>query len=218
MIRVLLADDEAMVRAGVRAILDTDPGIEVVAEAADGREAVELARAHQPDVVLLDIRMPRLDGLTAAAELRQAMPEVAVVMLTTFDEDEYVARALGEGANGFLLKAADPRELLIGVRAAAEGAAYLSPRIAHRVVADLRGGRLTRYDRARKRVGALTGREREVLALVGEGLSNQDIARRLTVTEGTVKAHVSAILQRLEVANRVQAAILAYEAGLTTAR
>ncbi|MEV1113668.1 response regulator transcription factor [Actinosynnema sp. NPDC049800] len=218
MIRVLLADDEAMVRAGVRAILDTDPGIEVVAEAVDGREAVELTRAHQPDVVLLDIRMPRLDGLAAAAELRQAMPEVAVVMLTTFDEDEYVARALGEGANGFLLKAADPRELLIGVRAAAEGAAYLSPRIAHRVVADLRGGRLTRYDQARKRVDALTGREREVLALVGEGLSNQDIARCLTVAEGTVKAHVSAILQRLEVTNRVQAAILAYEAGLTTAR
>ena len=218
MIRVLLADDEAMVRAGVRAILDTDPGIEVVAEAADGREAVDLAIDHRPDVALLDIRMPRLDGLAAAAELRQAVPEVAVVMLTTFDEDEYVARALGEGANGFLLKAADPRELLIGVRAAAEGAAYLSPKIAHRVVADLRGGRLTRYDQARKRVATLTGREREVLALVGEGLSNQDIARRLTVAEGTVKAHVSAILQRLEVTNRVQAAILAYEAALTTAR
>ncbi|ROP36981.1 response regulator [Saccharothrix texasensis] len=218
MIRVLLADDEAMVRAGVRAILDTDPGIEVVAEAVDGREAVELARAHQPDVVLLDIRMPRLDGLSAAAELRHAMPDVAVVMLTTFDEDEYVARALGEGADGFLLKASDPRELLIGVHAVAEGAAYLSPRIARRVVADLRGGRLTRHDHARKRVAVLTGREREVLALVGEGLSNQDIARRLTVTEGTVKAHVSAILHRLDVTNRVQAAILAYEAGLTTAR
>ena len=218
MIRVLLADDEAMVRAGVKAILGTDPDVDVVAEAADGREAVELARVHQPDVALLDIRMPRLDGLSAAAELRRTAPGVAVVMLTTFDEDEYVARALGEGANGFLLKAADPRELLIGVRAAAEGAAYLSPRIAHRVVADLRGGRLTRYDQARKRVDTLTGREREVLALVGEGLSNQDIARRLTVTEGTVKAHVSAIFQRLEVANRVQAAILAYEAGLTTAR
>ncbi len=218
MIRVLLADDEAMVRAGVKAILDTDPGIEVVAEAADGREAVELAGAHRPDVVLLDIRMPRLDGLAAAAELRRAVPDVAVVMLTTFGEDEYVARALGGGASGFLLKAADPRELLIGVRAAAEGAAYLSPKIAHRVVADLGGGRLARYDQARKRVAALTRRERAVLALVGEGLSNQDVARRLTITEGTVKAHVSAILQRLEVANRVQAAILAYEAGLTSAR
>ncbi|TQM79731.1 LuxR family two component transcriptional regulator [Saccharothrix saharensis] len=218
MIRVLLADDEAMVRAGVKAILDTDPGIDVVAEAVDGREAVELARVHRPDVALLDIRMPRLDGLAAAAELRRAAPDVAVVMLTTFDEDEYVARALGEGANGFLLKAADPRELLIGVRAVADGAAYLSPRIALRVVADLRGGRLTRHDDARHRVAALTGREREVLALVGEGLSNQEIARRLTLVEGTVKAHVSAILHRLDVANRVQAAIVAYEAGLTTAR
>ncbi|MFJ6673091.1 response regulator [Actinosynnema sp. NPDC091369] len=218
MIRVLLADDEAMVRAGVRAILDTDPDVDVVAEAADGREAVELARAHQPDVALLDIRMPRLDGLSAAAELRRTAPDVAVVMLTTFDEDEYVARALGEGANGFLLKAADPRELLIGVRAVAAGAAYLSPKIAQRVVADLRGGRLTRHEQARKRVGVLTGREREVLALVGEGLSNQEIARRLSLVEGTVKAHVSAILHRLDVANRVQAAIVAYEAGLTTAR
>ncbi|MFD0207410.1 MULTISPECIES: response regulator [Saccharothrix] len=216
MIRVLLADDEAMVRAGVKAILDTDPGIEVIAEAADGQEAVELARVHQPDVALLDIRMPRLDGLAAAAELRRSVPDVAIVMLTTFDEDEYVARALGEGADGFLLKAADPRELLIGVRAAADGAAYLSPKIARRVVADLRGGRLTRHDHARQRVAALTGRERDVLALVGEGLSNQDIARRLAVAEGTVKAHVSAILQRLEVTNRVQAAIVAYDAGLTT--
>ncbi|PSL53603.1 LuxR family two component transcriptional regulator [Saccharothrix carnea] len=218
MIRVLLADDEAMVRAGVKAILDTDPGIEVVAEAADGQEAVELARVHQPDVALLDIRMPRLDGLATAAELRQTVPDVAIVMLTTFDEDEYVARALGEGADGFLLKAADPRELLIGVRAAADGAAYLSPKIARRVVAGLRGGRLTRHDQARQRVAALTVRERDVLALVGEGLSNQDIARRLAVAEGTVKAHVSAILQRLEVTNRVQAAIIAYDAGLTTAR
>ncbi|MFI9010854.1 response regulator [Actinosynnema sp. NPDC053489] len=215
MIRVVVADDEAMVRAGVRAILATDPGIEVVAEAADGHEAVRAAAAHRPDVVLLDIRMPRLDGLAALADLRRAAPGVAVVVLTTFDEDEHVARALTGGANGFLLKAADPRELLLGVRAAAEGAAYLSPRIAHRLVTDLRGGRLGRTDRARGLVATLTGREREVLALVGRGLANQDIARRLAVTEGTVKAHVSAILQRLDVTNRVQAAILAHEAGLT---
>ncbi|MGM1061461.1 response regulator [Saccharothrix sp. Mg75] len=215
MIRVLLADDEAVVRAGVRAILATDPGIEVVAEAADGREAVALAHAHRPDVVLLDIRMPRQDGLSAARELRRTLPGVAVVVLTTFDEDEYVTTALGDGADGFLLKASDPRELLIGVRAVAEGGAYLSPRIARRVVADLRGGRAGRADRARERVAALTPRERDVLALVGEGRSNQEVARRLNLAEGTVKAHVSAILDTLDVTNRVQAAILAHEAGLT---
>jgi DNA-binding NarL/FixJ family response regulator len=214
-IRVLLADDEAVVRAGVRAILNTDPGIEVVAEAGDGREAVDLALRHRPDVVLLDIRMPRLDGLAALPELRRLVPGVAVAVLTTFDEDEFVARALGDGANGFLLKAADPRELIIGVRAVADGAAYLSPRIAQRLVAEVRGGRLSRPADARARIAALTGREREVLALLGEGLSNQGIARRLTLSEGTVKAHVSGILQALDVANRTQAAILAHEAGLT---
>ncbi|QFZ17908.1 response regulator [Saccharothrix syringae] len=215
MIRVLLADDEAVVRAGVRAILDTDPGIEVVAEAGDGHEAIDLARRHRPDVVLLDVRMPRLDGLTALPELRRAVPDAAVAVLTTFDEDEFVARALGGGANGFLLKAADPRELIIGVRALADGAAYLSPRIAQRLVAELRGGGLSRHEGARARVTALTARERDVLALLGEGLSNQSIARRLTLSEGTVKAHVSAILQALDVENRTQAAILAHDAGLT---
>jgi DNA-binding NarL/FixJ family response regulator len=214
MIRVLLADDEAMIRAGVRSILATDPDIDVVAEAEDGRQAIDLAAQHRPDVVLLDIRMPRLDGLTAAAELGRVQPEVAVVMLTTFDEDEFVARAIGDGARGFLLKAADPRELLIGVRAVADGAAYLSPRIAHRVIAELQGRRATRRNAARDQVATLTAREREVLALVGAGLSNQDIASRLFLAEGTVKAHVSTILQRLSARNRVQAAIIAYEAGL----
>ncbi|MEU6268998.1 response regulator transcription factor [Saccharopolyspora shandongensis] len=214
MIRVLLADDEAMIRAGVRSILVTDPEIDVVAEAEDGRQAIDLAAEHRPDVVLLDIRMPRLDGLAAAAELARAQPEVKVVVLTTFDEDEFVARALGDGARGFLLKAADPRELLIGVRAVADGAAYLSPRIAQRVIAGMRGGQAARRNAARDRVATLTAREREVLALVGAGLSNQDIARRLFLAEGTVKAHVSTILQRLSANNRVQAAITAYEAGL----
>lgn len=214
MIRVLLADDEAMIRAGVAAILATDPGIEVVAEAGDGAEAVELARAHRPDIAMLDIRMPKLDGLAAAAELRRVMPEVAVVMLTTFDEDAYVAQALSQGASGFMLKAADPRELIIGVKAVADGAAYLSPRIAQRVITKLNNGRLDRVAPARKRIDALTPREREVLALIGRGESNNEIAKRLHVSEGTVKNHVSTILTRLEVKNRVQAAITAYEAGL----
>ncbi|MFC0003949.1 response regulator transcription factor [Micromonospora siamensis] len=213
-IRVLLADDEALVRAGVRAILATDPGIEVVAEAGDGGQAVELARAHRPDVALLDIRMPRLDGLAAAVELRRLLPGTATVLLTTFGEDEYVARALGAGAAGFLLKSGDPRELIAGVRAVAGGGAYLSPRVARRVI-ELTGERMARVPAARDRTAGLTEREREVLGLVGAGLSNAEIGRRLFLTEGTVKSYLTSIFTRLEVRNRVQAAILAYEAGLT---
>ncbi|MFE0736458.1 response regulator [Streptomyces sp. NPDC058855] len=214
MIRVLLADDEAMIRAGVRAILATDPGIEVVAEAGDGREAVGLAHRHRPDVVLLDVRMPRLDGLATAEELRTTLPGTAVVMLTTFSEDDYIARALGCGVGGFLLKSGDPRELIAGVRAVAAGGAALSPTVARRVIDTLGGERLSRAAGARSRLEPLTGREREVVALLGAGLSNQEIAGRLHVVEGTVKAHVSAVLGRLGLRNRVQLAILAHEAGL----
>lgn len=214
MIRVLLADDETMIRAGVRAILGTAEGIEVVAEAADGREAVDLALRHHPDVCLLDIRMPRLDGLQAAAELRKVAPGTAVAMLTTFSEDEYIASALGSGAAGFLLKSGNPRELIAGVQAVADGGAYLSPSIARRVISRLGAGRLGKQAAARARVEELTAREREVLALVGAGLSNAEIAGRLHVVEGTVKAYVSQVLARLGFKNRVQAAILAYEAGL----
>ncbi|GAA3054031.1 response regulator [Actinokineospora globicatena] len=217
MIRVLLADDEAMVRAGVRAILAADNGIDVVAEAGDGRTAVELTLAHRPDVALLDIRMPGMDGLAAAAEIRRVAPDTAVVMLTTFSEDSYIARALGDGASGFLLKSGDPRELIAGVHAVAEGAAYLSPKVASRVIAELSSGpagRMGARIEARERVAALSAREREVLALVGAGMANAAIARRLHLVEGTVKAYVSAILTRLDVRNRVQAAIIAYEAGL----
>ncbi|MEU1020200.1 response regulator transcription factor [Streptomyces sp. NPDC005900] len=213
-IRVLLADDEAMLRAGVRAILAAGGDIEVVAEAADGREAVSLAQAHRPDVALLDIRMPRLDGLAAAEEIVRTVPGTAVAMLTTFSEDAYVARALGGGATGFLLKSGDPYELIAGVRAVAGGAAFLSPKVARHVIDRSGVRRLGRGAAARTRVEALTPREREVLALVGAGLSNPEIAARLHLVEGTVKAYVSAVLERLGVKNRVRAAIVAYEAGL----
>lgn len=216
-IRVLLADDEMLIRAGVRAVLGAAPDLEVVAEAADGREAVELALRHRPDVCLLDIRMPRLDGLGAAAQLAGALPEAAVVMLTTFSEDEYIADALGSGAAGFLLKSGDPRELIAGVRAVAEGGACLAPSVARRVISHLGDGQLSRRAAARARTAELTGREREVLGLVGAGLSNAEIAQRLFLVEGTVKAHVSAVLARLGCRNRVQAAILAYEADLVPA-
>jgi DNA-binding NarL/FixJ family response regulator len=214
MIRVLIADDEPMIRAGARTILASDDQIDVVAEAADGRQAIDLARRHRPDVALLDIRMPVLDGLSAAEELRRSVPETAVAMLTTFDDEEYVARALAAGTSGFLLKAADPRDLIAGVRAVAAGAAYLSPRVARRILTEVNAGRLTRGAAARDRVASLTAREREVLALLGAGLSNLEISRRLFVVEGTAKTYVSAVLSRLQVRNRVQAAIVAYEAGL----
>jgi DNA-binding NarL/FixJ family response regulator len=220
MIRVVLADDEALVRAGVRSILGTDDAIEVVAEAADGVAAVEAVRRHRPDIAVLDIRMPRMDGLAAGVEIRRTSPGTAVVMLTTFSEDAYIARALGDGASGFLLKSGDPRELIAGLKAVAEGAAYLSPRIAQRVIAELAagsgGGRMARAAAAQEQVGVLTPREREVLALVGAGLSNAEIAGQLYLVEGTVKAYVSAVLSRLGVKNRVQAAIVAYEAGLVS--
>ena len=216
MIRVLLVDDEAMVRAGVRAVLGNDPEIEVVAEASDGREGVELAWSHRPDVALVDIRMPGMNGLEAAGEIRRALPGTGVVILTTFGEEEYVVRALSGGVDGFLLKTGDPRELLLGVRAVAEGGAFLSPRVARRVIDGLNHERSTDRLRARDRLARLTDREREVLALLGAGLSNGEIGKRLFMVEGTVKGHVSTIFRRLEARNRVEAAVLAHEAGLVS--
>ena len=203
-----------MVRAGVRAILASAPDIEVVVEAGDGREALELAGVHSLDVAVLDIRMPGLDGLAAAAELRRTVPDVGVVMLTTFSEDEYITRALESGASGFVLKSGDPYDLMAAIRAVHAGAAYLSPEIAHRVIQQLSGGAMSRQAAAKDRIAGLTPREREVLALVGAGLSNAQIGERLFLVEGTVKAYVSAVLSRLDVKNRVQAAVLAHEAGL----
>lgn len=216
MIRVLLVDDEAMVRAGVRAILGNDPGIEVVAEASDGRAGVDLALSHRPDVALVDIRMPQMNGLEAADEIRRAVPGTGVVILTTFGEEEYVVRALDGGVDGFLLKTGDPRELLLGVRAVAEGGAFLSPKVARRVLNGLNHERSTSRLHARERLAGLTDREREVLALLVAGLSNSEIGKRLFMVEGTVKGHVSTILRRLGARNRVEAAVVAYEAGVAS--
>lgn len=218
-IRVVIADDEPLIRAGIRMILTSDPAIEVVAEAANGREAVELARAHVPDVVLLDIQMPVMDGLTALAELRRAVPQARSLVLTTFGEKENVLRALGEGGAGFLLKDSAPAELIGAVRAAAAGDAYLSPAATRHVVDQLAVGGATgraaaRDEEARRRVGQLSERERGVLALLGEGLSNAEAGRRLHMSEATVKTYVSRILAKLECENRVQAALLARDAGL----
>ncbi|MEU1211899.1 response regulator transcription factor [Streptomyces sp. NPDC005790] len=215
MIRVLVTDDEPLIRAGIRMILSSADDIDVVAEAADGREAVELARSQRVDVALLDIQMPVMDGLTALAELRRTAPQVRVLILTTFGERHNVLRALTGGGAGFLLKDSAPAELIRAVRAAAGGEAYLSPGATRHVVDSLAsGGATQRAEDARRRLEKLTGREREVLALLGEGLSNADAGQRIHMSEATVKAYVSRILAKLECENRVQAALLARDAGL----
>ncbi|MCS0602242.1 response regulator transcription factor [Streptomyces sp. LP11] len=215
MIRVLVADDEPLIRAGIRMILSSCADIEVVAEAADGREAVTLARELRVDVAVLDIQMPVMDGLTALAELRRTVPEVRVLMLTTFGEQRNVLRALTGGGAGFLLKDSAPPDLIRAVQAAAAGQAYLSPATTRRVV-DLLAADDTvrRAERARALLERLTGRERDVLALLGEGLSNADVGRRIHMSEGTIKSYVSRILTKLDCENRVQAALLARDAEL----
>ncbi len=214
-IRVLLADDEALVRAGVRLILRHADDIDVVAEAGNGQEALELAARERPDVALVDVRMPGTDGLAAARLLTALDPPVTVVMLTTFGDKENVTRALRAGANGFVLKDCRPEELIQAVRAAAAGDAVLSPAVTAHVVRRIRqDDRAAGTREATERVAALTGREREVLAMLGSGLANAQIAQRMGVETGTVKVHVGRILAKLGAANRVQAAIIAYEAGL----
>jgi DNA-binding NarL/FixJ family response regulator len=215
LIRVVLADDEPVVRFGVKAVLATGGDIEVVAEAENGSEALDLVAKHRPDVAVLDIRMPGVDGLDAAARIRERHPETRTLVLTTFADDTYISRALGEGAAGFVLKTGDPQEIIAGVRAVATGAAYLSPLVAKRVVDQLAKARPR--SSATERIKLLTAREREVLGLVGAGLSNAEIASRIHVVEGTVKVYVSTILRQLNVRNRVQAAIIAHEAGLIPA-
>ncbi|MEU8783461.1 response regulator transcription factor [Streptomyces sp. NPDC048637] len=215
-IRVLLADDEEMIRHGVRVILRHAGGIGVVGEAADGAEAVRLAAEVRPDVVLLDVRMPVLDGLAAVGPLTALDPAPQVVMLTTFGDEENVTRALRAGATGFLLKDEGPQELIRAVRAAAVGDAVLSPGVTGSVIRRMLGGGSAGAVAAApdRRVAGLTDREREVLVMLGEGLSNREIGTRLGIGGGTVKTHVGAILGKTGCGSRVQAALVAYQAGL----
>jgi DNA-binding NarL/FixJ family response regulator len=215
-IRVLVADDEALIRAGIRMVLEMGGDIEIVAEASTGAQAVDLVRKHLVDVALLDIRMPQMDGLAAAEQIVKLAPKTRVIMLTTFGEDEYVARALRGGAVGFLLKDTPPDDLIRAVRVAADGESILSPRITKKLIDRFMGKQQSRSDDARRRISVLTDRERDVLVLVGDGSSNSEIAQALMISEGTAKAHVSRILNALNCANRVQAAIIAHEAGLLT--
>jgi DNA-binding NarL/FixJ family response regulator len=214
MIRVLVADDEPLIRAGIRLILISAEDIDVVAEAANGREALELARAHAVDVILLDIQMPVLDGLATLAELPKAVPGARALILTTFGEPANVLRTIEAGGAGFLLKDSAPGELIQAVRAAAGGHAFLSPAATRHLVDRVAAGGATRGEAARQRLAVLSGRERQVLDLLGEGLSNAAVGSRLYMSEGTVKTYVSRILSKLACENRVQAALLARDAAL----
>jgi DNA-binding NarL/FixJ family response regulator len=211
-VRVLLVDDDDLMRAGLRSVLSSDEAIEVVGDAGDGRVALEEVRRLRPDLVLMDIRMPEVDGIAATREVLAAEPEVKVVVLTTFEEDDYIFEALSAGASGFLLKRTKPEELIAAIHTVADGDSLLSPSVTRRVIdrmatqppATLSGKRLER----------LTPREREVLELIGRGLSNREIADTFTIEESTVKTHVKRILMKLGLRDRVQAVILAYETGI----
>jgi DNA-binding NarL/FixJ family response regulator len=211
-VRVLLVDDDDLMRAGLRSVLSSDDTIEVAGEAGDGSEALDRVRETQPDVVLMDIRMPGVDGISATREVLAGSVDVKVVVLTTFEDDDYIFDALSAGASGFLLKRTKPEELISAIHAVADGDSLLSPSVTRRVidrmatqpVAGLSGARLEK----------LTPREREVLELIGRGLSNREIAESFVIEESTVKTHVKRILMKLGLRDRVQAVILAYETGL----
>ena len=211
MIRVLLADDQSLVRAGFRMILKAEPDFEVVGEAADGREAVALADRLAPDVVLMDIRMPALDGIEATRAITRREQAPRVLVLTTFDLDEYVYEALRAGASAFLLKDAPEHQLLAAVRVVADGGSLFAPSVTRRLIESFAGRQRAAATPA---LDELTARELEVLRLIARGLSNAEIAANLVVSEHTTKTHVASILQKLDLRNRVQAVVLAYESGL----
>ncbi len=218
MIRVLLADDQALLRMGFRLILDGEADIEVVGEAGDGATAIGMARTLRPDVVLMDVRMPGTDGIQATAAVTAAFPATRVLILTTYDLDEYVLAGLKAGASGFLLKDAPPEELLTAIRTVAGGDAVLAPTATRRLInqfVPLISSR-ARHDARQELLAKLTDREKAVFTLIAAGRSNREIAAELHLSEGTVKVHVGRILAKLDLRDRVQAVILAYESGLIT--
>jgi DNA-binding NarL/FixJ family response regulator len=212
-VRVLLVDDDDLMRAGLKAVLSSDARVEVAGEAGSGREAVERVRALRPDLVLMDVRMPDLDGIAATREIIAASPEVKVVILTTFEQDDYIFGALNAGASGFLLKRSGPEELLAAIQTVASGDSLLSPSVT-RTVIDRMARQPTPEIGSSRLLDSLTPREREVLVLLARGLSNSEIAAELVIEESTVKTHVKRILMKLRLRDRIQAVVFAYESGL----
>jgi DNA-binding NarL/FixJ family response regulator len=216
-VRVLIVDDDALMRAGLRGVLSGDPTIEVVGEAGDGRDALHRTRLLGPDIVLMDIRMPDLDGIAATRDVLAAFPDVRVVILTTFEQDDYIFGALRAGASGFLLKRTRPEDLVAAIHTVAAGDSLLSPSVTSRVIERM-AHQPAPDTSSDARLAALTQRERQVLELVARGLSNGEIAATLVIEESTVKTHTKRILAKLGVRDRVQAVIFAYEHGLASAR
>jgi len=213
-VRVLIADDDDLMRAGLRAVFSSDETIDVVGEADDGRVAITRARELRPDVVLMDVRMPDLDGIAATRDVLAVSPELKVIILTTFEQDDYIFGALRAGASGFLLKRTRPEDLIAAIHTVAAGDSLLSPSVTRKVI-DRMAEQPTPDASSGERLTELTPREREVLELVARGLSNREIAQAFVIEESTVKTHVKRILRKLHVRDRVQAVIFAYESGLT---